>query len=89
MTILSIILIVAGSSLAVALVVALVVWLFMPVSRGLGRFFAHVWTFIAGVFKELARLVACIIVAPVFATLAVLSIVFFQKVAAARSGATF
>ncbi len=89
MTILSIILIVAGSSLAVALVVALVVWLFMPVSRGLGRFFAHVWTFIAGVFKELARLVACIIVAPVFATLAVLSIVFFQKVAAARFARAF
>lgn len=89
MTILSIILIVAGSSLAVALVVAIVVWLFMPVSRGLGRFFAHVWRFIAGEFKELARLVACIIVAPVFATLAVLSIVFFQKVAAARFARAF
>lgn len=89
MTILSIILIVAGSSLAVALVVALVVWLFMPVSRGLGRFFAHVWRFIAGVCKETARLVACLIVAPVFATLAVLSIVFLQKMAAARFARAF
>lgn len=89
MTILSIILIVAGSSLAVALVVALVVWLFMPVSRGLGRFCAHVWRFIAGECKEMARLVACLIVAPVFATLAVLSIVFFQKVAAARFARAF
>ncbi|MFO0833104.1 MAG: hypothetical protein U0637_14830 [Phycisphaerales bacterium] len=83
-TTLQIILILVGSSLAMAAIIAFFVWVLMPVGRGVGRFFSHIWGFIAGEAKELARLIACLIVAPVFGLLSLLSITFLQKPAAAR-----
>ncbi len=72
--------------LGIAAVIAIFVWVAMPVGRGVGRFMRHVWAFVAGEAREWARLIACLIVAPVFAVLALLSLVFVQKPAASRFG---
>lgn len=80
------ILILIAVALGIALIVAFFVWIAMPVGRGVGKIFQHIWRFIAGEAKESARLIACIIVTPVFAALALLSFVFLQKPAAARFG---
>lgn len=74
-----------GLAVAVA-ILALVVMAMVPVGRGIGGVLSRIFTFIKREVLDLLRAIACIIVAPIFGLLAVVSLIFIQMDAAAKFG---
>jgi serine/threonine protein kinase len=72
--------------LGIALVVAIVLWVIVPLAQVFGRFFRRVGRFLLATFKDLGRLLASVLVAPVFGVLALLSLMFLQTKAATKFG---
>jgi serine/threonine protein kinase len=75
-----------GGMFALSLLVVLLVWVGRHTFRGVGLFLRHVWRFLAGEFKEALRLIASMLVAPVFAMLALVCLIVFQREPARKLG---
>jgi len=79
-----VLLIALGGLLAFAVVIALIVAVFVPLGVGVGRAIRHVFVTFGRWIKDIARAIASLIVAPIFAILALLSLLVFQPHAARR-----
>ncbi|MFO0856362.1 MAG: hypothetical protein U0640_03270 [Phycisphaerales bacterium] len=58
----------------------------VPVGRGIGGVLSRIFTFIKREILDALRAIACLIVAPIFGVLAVVSLIFIQMDAAAKFG---
>ncbi len=67
-------------------IISLVVMAMVPVGRGIGGVLSRVFTFVKREILDALRAVACLIVAPIFGLLALLSLFFIQMDAAAKFG---
>lgn len=67
-------------------IISLVVMAMVPVGRGIGGVLSRIFTFIKREILDALRAIACLIVAPIFGMLAVVSLVFIQMDAAAKFG---
>lgn len=77
---------VLGGVAALAIIVALVIWVIVPLAGVIRRIAQRIGQFILATFRDTGRLVACVLVAPVFGLLALLSLIAFQKRSAAKFG---
>ncbi len=69
-----------------AAILSLVVMAMVPVGRGIGGVLSRIFTFIKREILDALRAIACLIVAPIFGVLAVVSLIFIQMDAAAKFG---
>jgi serine/threonine protein kinase len=69
---------------AAVIVITLVVMITVPVGRGIGEAIRRMWAFIKSEVVDFVRAIVAMLMAPIFAALALASLIFFQTTAARK-----